>query len=145
MEGGTLQDASRNTTAHGSNSAFFATRGGRTRSVRGNAYVQSQAQAGMLAHFLLNQSEYPRLKYRMAGCPGKSSRRLGDLVTINDSGVMSATRDAFLTAVSWRLGAQGFSQDLEAIDASQLYPYQSEGYFVVGTNTLVATAKRMVY
>lgn len=145
LEGGPTQEESRNCTSHGSNAVFFATRGSRTRSVRGNAYVQSKAQAGMLAHFLLNQSEYPRLKYRLSGCPGVPSRRLGDRVTINDSGVMSAARDAFLTAVSWRLGAQGFSQDLEAIDASQLYPYQSEGYFVVGTNTLGATAKRIFY
>jgi hypothetical protein len=143
--GGPSFEESRNSADHGSNGAFFAARGQRTRAVRGNAYVQSKAQAGMLASFLLAQSERPRLTYRLRGCPGKPWRRPGDRITIDDPSVMSAGRDAFVTAISWRLSSSGFGQDLEAVDAAQLYPHQAEGYFVVGTNTLGASAKRVFY
>ena len=145
VQGGPTQEESRDSATHGSNGAFFTTRGGRTRSLRSNPYVQSRAQAGMLALFLLHQSEYPRLTYRLRGVLGNPARRLGDRVTINDTSVMSASRDAFLVGIRWRLTANGFQQDLEAIDAAQLYPYQSDGYFIIGTNVLSATSKRIFY
>lgn len=147
--GGPTHEESRNSAEHGSNGAFFATRGTRTRSVRGNPYVQGKAQAGMLALFLLHQSEYPRLTYTMRGCLGLPGRRLGDRVTISDPSVMSSSRDAFLIGIAWRLTPNGFSQDLTAIDAAQLYPYQSEGYFRVHDSTgdplLSSGSKRMFY
>lgn len=147
--GGPTHEESRNSAAHGSNGAFFAGRGTRTRSVRANAYVQSRSQAGMLALFLLHQSERPRLTYQLRGCLGDPGRRLGDRVTISDSSVMSTARDAFLIGIQWRLTQNGFSQDLTAIDAAQLYPYQSEGYFRVHDSTgdpLLSTgSKRMFY
>ncbi len=52
---------------------------------------------------------------------------------------MSASRTAFITAINWRLNGNGFVQDIEAIDAASLYPYQSTGYFVIGTNKLGAS------
>lgn len=145
VQGGPTQEESRDSATHGSNGAFFTTRGGRTRSMRSNPYVQSRAQAGMLALFLLHQSEYPRLTYRLRGVLGRPQRRLGDRVTISDSSVMSANRDVFLVGIRWRLTPNGFQQDLEGIDAAALYPYQTDGYFVVGTNTLSATSKRIFY
>lgn len=81
----------------------------------------------------------------MRGVPGVPSRRLGDKVTINDSSVMSSSRDAFITSINWRMTSNGFSQDITAVDAAQLYPYQATGYFTVGTNTLGASAKRVFY
>jgi hypothetical protein len=149
VEGGPTHEESRNSAAHGSNGAFFATRGTRTRSVRGNPYVQGKAQAGMLALFLLHQSEYPRLTYQLRGCLGDPGRRLGDRVTISDASVMSSSRDAFVIGIAWRLTPNGFSQDLTAIDAAQLYPYQSTGYFVVHDTTgdalLSSGSKRLFY
>jgi hypothetical protein len=101
--------------------------------------IPGGAQTGTLAHYLLQRSEAPRLTYKLKGCPGKSSRRCGDLVTINDTAIMSAARTAFITAINWRLTENGFRQDLECLDATSLYPYQSTGYFVLGTNKLGAS------
>jgi hypothetical protein len=54
---------------------------------------------------------------------------------------MSASRDALIIEIRWRLDKTGFAQDLELIDAANLYPYQSTtpGYFVLGTNKLGTT------
>jgi hypothetical protein len=147
--GGPTHEESRNSAAHGSNAAFFATRGTRTRSVRGNPYVQGKAQAGMLALYLLHQSECPRLTYTLRGCLGVPARRLGDRVTVSDPSVMSSSRDAYLVGIAWRLTPTGFSQDLTAIDAAQLYPHQSAGYFVAhdttGDTLLSSGSKRLFY
>ena len=143
--GGPEHEETRNSASHGSNGAFFSTRGSRTRSIRNNPFVQQRSQAGMLALFLLHQSEYPRLQYVLRGVAGKPARRLGDRVTLSDSSVLGSNRDVFIVGISWRLTTNGFSQDITAVDAAQLYPYQSTGYFVVGTNTLGASSKRVFY
>jgi len=133
LNGGPTQEESRNSADNGSNSAWWtAVRGTRTKAIRGNAYIQTRAMAGSLALFLLNRCEYPRLTYKLQGCPGKPTRRCGDRVTIDDSEMMSATRDVFVTAISWRLNNSGFQQDLEAVDCLQLFPLTS--YAIVGTN-----------
>jgi len=140
LNGGPSQEETRTSAANGSNSAWWTSRGtNRSKAMRGNAYIQTRAQAGTLAQYLLHRSETPRLTYRLKGCPGKSSRRCGDLVTINDTAIMSSARTAFITAINWRLTVNGFAQDLEAIDAASLYPYQATGYFILGTNKLGAS------
>lgn len=140
LTGGPTQEETRTSAANGSNSSWWTSRGTtRSKALRGNAYIQTRAQAGTLAHFLLNRSEAPRLTYKLKGCPGKSSRRCGDLVTINDTAIMSSARNAFISAISWRLTQNGFSQDIEALDASSMYPYQATGYFILGVNKLGAS------
>jgi len=140
LTGGPTQEETRTSAANGSNSAWWTSRGTtRSKAIRGNAYIQTRAQAGTLAHFLLRRSEAPRLTYKLKGCPGKSSRRCGDLVTINDTAIMSSARNAFISAINWRLTQNGFTQDIEALDASGLYPYQATGYFILGTNKLGAS------
>lgn len=145
LTGGPTQEEKRDSATHGSNGAFWTARGARSKAVRGNPYIQTREQAAALAMFLLHRSERPRLTFKLRGCPGKPSRRCGDLITINDTAIMSSARTAFLTGISWRLTANGFTQDLEAIDAGTLYPYQAEGYFVIGTHTLGAAAKPIFY
>lgn len=139
LVGGPTGEKTRTSAADGTNSAFFVTRGGRTRSLRGNVYIQQGAQADMLAQFLLHRQEYPRLVWTLSGCPGKATRRPGDRITVNDTSMMSAGRAAIITGIRWRYG-DTFVQDIEAIDAANLYPYAgaTPGYFVVGTNKLGA-------
>lgn len=138
LVGAPSREEERSSATHGSNGAWWTARNTvRSRSVRGNAYIQTPSHAGSLALMLLHRSERPRLTYRIGGCPGKPGRRCGDRVTISDSTIMSANRDAFLIAIAWRLTRNGFTQDLEAIDAANLYPYTA--YFAIGTNTLGAS------
>ena len=140
LTGGPTQEETRTSAANGSNNSWWTSRGTtRSKAIRGNAYIQTRAQAGTLAHFLLRRSEAPRLTYKLRGCPGKSSRRCGDLVTINDTAIMSSARNAFISAINWRLTQNGFTQDIEALDSSSMYPYQATGYFILGTNKLGAS------
>jgi hypothetical protein len=106
--------------------------------VRGNVYVQSEAQADMIARYLLHRLERPRLHYKLTGCIGQPQRRLGDLVTLFDPAVMSASRTAYVVGIKWKWNSSGFAQDLELVDAAQMYPYGS-GYFVLNTNKLGAS------
>jgi hypothetical protein len=139
LTGGPTQEETRTSAANGSNSAWWTSRGTtRSKAIRGNAYIQTRAHAGTLAQYLLHRSEAPRLAYKLRGCPGKPARRCGDRITINDTAIMSAARDAFIVGINWRLTANGFVQDIECIDAQNLAPYASEGYFVIGTNVLGA-------
>lgn len=138
LQGSPSADETRTSAAHGSNGAFFVNRGDRTRSVRGNFYVQSRAQAGMIAQFLLDRHEYPRLRYDLSGVPGDPRRRPGDRITVNDTSVMGSGRAAYLVGVTWRLGGMSYTMDIEAIDADNLFKGYGTGdpYFILGTHTV---------
>lgn len=138
LVGGPTSEESRNSTDHGTNSAFFATRGSRNRRISGNVYIQTRSQAAMIAQFLLDRHETPRIFYTLSGCPGNPQRRPGDLITINDNSVMSSSRTAYITAINWYYGGMSYTQDIDAMDAATLFPANSGGvgYFVIGTNKL---------
>jgi hypothetical protein len=120
--------------------AFTTARPGRTRLLRGSSYVQTQAQAAMLAEFLRDRYQLPRLSWTLRGVPGDPFRRLGDRVTVGNADAMSANRDGFITSLTWRLSAKGFGQDIEVLDAGLPSDgtglYQSAAYFVIGSNNL---------
>jgi hypothetical protein len=137
VSGGPTLSESRNSEDHGSNQAFFAVRGSRSKTVRGNLYVQSRTQAGAHAEFLLSRYERPRLSYKIDETPGKASRRLGDRINVRDERTMSSWREALITSIAWSYSKAGFIQNIEASDAAQLYPYQvSPGYFVIGSDAV---------
>jgi hypothetical protein len=98
----------------------------------------------MLAEFLRDRYESPRLFFNVINGPGKPGRRLGDHVTLSDSVLMSANRDAYITSISWRWSVTGFYQDLELVDQTGLFPHAGN-YFVIGTDTLDATTSARVF
>jgi len=107
-------------------------RQGRTRALRSNAWVQTRTQMEFLGTFLIDRWENPILAYRLQGVPGDPQRRLGDRITIDDESVMSSSRDAYVTEITWRADGTGFVQDIIAYDALNMFP--SSSYFVLGTN-----------
>ena len=117
-----------------STNAFWTSRADRVRALRGNPYIQNGWLAESLALFLLARQELPRLFWRIAGAVGYPSRRLGERVTIYDENIMNATRDAFITAITWRLDDKGLVHDVECIDAENYFG--SVAYFKLGTHTL---------
>jgi len=119
-------------------------RTGRTRSLSSNPYIQSSAQGAMLAEFLRDRMELPRLNFKLSNVNGIPARRLGDRLTVTDADVMTSSRDFFLTEISFRLGREGFRQDYVGIDATTLYPYSSS-YFIINTNALHASASARVF
>lgn len=129
-----------------STDSFWTGRTGRNRSLRGNPYIQSRAQAGMLASMLCDWLDTPRVLFSATGCPGDPLRSLGRRVTISDANSLSSNRDAYITGISWRYDRNGFKQDLEMVDAAGYYPYaDTGGYFIVGTSVLGATTEPVFY
>lgn len=125
-----------------SSEGFWTGRPGRSRTLTGNPWVQSAAQAEFLATFLRDRHELPRLSFKVSGYRGNPALRLGDRLTINDAAIMSAGRAVHVTAIDWRFDRSGFRQDLDCIDATSLYAYgESPGYFVLNTDTLNGTKK----
>jgi hypothetical protein len=137
LVGGPTQEEARDSATHGSNGAWWSGRSVRSKAIRSNAYIQTRAQAGSLALMLLHRSERARLTYKLRGCPGNPARRCGDRITINDTTIMSSARDAFITGINWRLTRNGLTQDIEAIDAANLFA--NAAYFVIGTSKLGAS------
>lgn len=138
LKGGPTQEEKRTSAIDGNNNTWWASRSTtRTKTVRGNPYIQTRAHAGAVALMLLHRAEAPRLTFRLGGCPGDPTRRCGDRITISDAYVMTSDRDAFITAISWRVDNSGFVQDIEAVDAATLYPYaDGDGYFVLNSSKL---------
>lgn len=130
------QEQTRNSTDHGVNASFFSTRGTRTKSVRGNPYIQTPAHAGTLAQFMLRRLERPRVTMRLAQCAGVPALRLSDRITVTDANTLSSSQAAIVTAITWSLSLRGgFTQDIEAVQVANLYP-NTGNYFVVGTHAL---------
>jgi hypothetical protein len=117
--------------------AFWTTRLARRKQVRANPYVQNSGQAGFVAEFLRDRFELPRLTFAARNVPGDPVVKMGERVTLTDVDLMTTPRDGFVIAKAWRLGRSGYRMDLELVDASTLYPYESDpAYFVVGTNKI---------
>ena len=139
--GGPEQEQTRTSATHGANSAWFANRGTRTKSIRGNAYIQTPSHAGTLAQFMLRRLEYPRVTLTLSGCPGVSALRLSDRITVTDASTMSSSVYAIVTGINWMLSFRGgFTQNIDAIQVSNLYP-NTGNYFVVGTHALGSSRK----
>jgi hypothetical protein len=115
--------------------SFWTSRTGRNRSVRGNPFIQTSGQGAMLAEFLRDWHERPRLFFAVDGVPGIPGRRLGDRLTLQEPDAMSVDRDAYLIGVTWTLGNTGYKQNYELIDATGLYKYGGD-YFIIGTDKL---------
>ena len=120
--------------------AFWTGRAGRTRALTGNRWLQTQPQATVLAEFLRDRHEAPRLFFNVTDYRGGPERRLGDRITLNDSEIMSAGRDAFILAIDWSFGGGRFKQNLVCLDSTDLFEFAdtTPGYFVVGVNKLGA-------
>jgi len=140
------QESTKTSVTHGANSAYFSGRINRSRRVSGNPYVQTVQQAEMLAQRILDLSEYPRLQFVLAGCTGNPERRLGDRITIDHTGIagfITATLYAYVIGLRWNLDNQGFVQDLETVQASNIFKHDNN-YFIVGTHAIGST-RRIFY
>jgi len=106
-----------------------------------NRFVQSRGQAGGVASLTLAAGETPLINFGVDNLIGDPTLRVGDLVNISDSKVMTTSVFSFVTAINWRFGTAGFMQTLECVEAAQLIPYYntSPGYFRLGSSKLGST------
>lgn len=120
-----------------STASFWTGRTGRERVIR-NPYIQSQSAASFLSSYLGSWHEEPTLFFKTGRVVGTATRELGDRYELNDGSVMTNPRDAFITAIQWSIGSEGFWQSLDLVDAVAAFPFadSTPGYFIIGTNTL---------
>ena len=121
-----------------STNGFWTDRQGRTRTVSDVDYIQSLEHAEMLAQFLLDRNEVPRILWLVEKAIGKPGRLLGDRVTVNDTSVMTSARDAVIISIDWSIDRNGFTQDLTLFDLDGYFEYMgaSPGYFIINTSKL---------
>lgn len=105
-----------------------------------NPYIQSSAQADLIATLAAWRKIYPRLVYSLTGVPALPWLQLGDCITLApetrpDTGtsVLASSRKAIITgmAFSWQ-PVGGFLMNIEAVDAAGLFEFG--GYHVLGTH-----------
>lgn len=99
----------------------------------GGPYVQTDAQAAMLAVVYGDRLRYPRMTYNVSGFKALPWLQMGDLVRISVSEPYTSARDMIVTGISmtWRPGAP-LLQTLTGVDRAGLYEY--DDYFVIGTS-----------
>jgi hypothetical protein len=100
--------------------------------VSGNSYIQTVAQAELLATITAYRKSFPRLAYTLNGVPALPWLQLGDCVTIDVSEPVTADRTAIVTKLGFSWSPQGpFLMTLEAVDKAGLFEYSD--YHVLGT------------
>ena len=101
---------------------------------RENPYIQTDAQATLVASLLGERLRYPRFVYTLDGFPAMPWLQLGDSIHINVTDPYTADRDAIIIGISMSGSPSSpFVQQLTAIDTAALYEYASQ-YFVIGTS-----------
>lgn len=77
----------------------------------------------------------------LSQCAGVPALRLSDRITVTDANTLSSSQAAIVTGITWSLSLRGgFTQDIEVIQVSNLYP-NTGNYFVVGTHALGSSRK----
>lgn len=110
-----------------------------------NPWVQSRAQAESLANFVLGRQEVPQLYAVVSGTQGSPELEIGDLVTVDDSELMSSSHDFIVIGIDWSVSpSSGFRQDLLLVSKEGLYPHSPDGYFIL-SDSLLGGTKMLFY
>lgn len=103
------------------------------RNIGGNAYIQTKAQANLVANLTAYRMSYPRLMHQFRGVPALPWLQLGDRIAVDVAAPVTADRYGVITGLSfsWRPEG-GFLMDIDAADVAGLYEYSD--YHVIGTD-----------
>ncbi len=111
----------------------------RRRDIRGNWYIQTEAQAKLIASILSQRFKALRLSMVLRGAPANPLLELGDVVTVQATRT-GINRTAIITTLDHR-GGKGYLMDIGLSDFTDFYTYS--GYMVVGTSALGASGGRL--
>jgi hypothetical protein len=106
----------------------------RSRSVRGNMYLQTLGQAKALNAFLVDRFKTLIPVWQISGVPGVPQLELGDRVTFKDAKSVTGEREGYVIEVGWDATTGSFNQNIKIIDAAALYPY--DDFFIIGVTAL---------
>ena len=112
-----------------------------------NPFVQTPAQADMLAAIILDRSDDPRMTLALTGVPAIPYLQLGDRVTATVTTEGISAVDFFITGIQERYGPDPrYEMDLTLLEAASFYEYTAAQYFIIGTDALSAgTSDRVFY
>lgn len=101
--------------------------------IAGNAYIQQESQAQLIADLAVDRMSFPRLTYRLSGVPAIPWLQLGDRITITAAKPITTSRYAIITGLSfqWKPDAV-FTMTVDCIDTLALYSYAA--LFKIGTS-----------
>ena len=118
----------------------------RVRALRGNPYLQTQAQGAALAQLMAVRCKQLHPRWTLSSVPGVPQLELGDRVTFTDVLAQGAAnaRDCVVVAIrgEWSL-TSGFLQTIDLWDVTDLLAY--DDYFIIGVTALGATGGRCYY
>lgn len=106
--------------------------------ISGNPYVQTEAQAELIATLNAYRLSYPRLTHKFAGVPALPWLQLGDRITIDiqdhsTTNPMTTARAGIITGLSFSWQPDGpFTMALDAVDVDGLFEY--DDYHILGTD-----------
>ena len=104
----------------------------RRKPVRGNWYVQTEAQARLIGNIWSQRLKAVRLSMMLRGAPGNPLLELGDVVTVTATRT-GINRQAIVTSLEHRPG-KSYTMDIGLADFTDFYAYSN--YFRVGTSAL---------
>lgn len=111
----------------------------RRKDIRGNWYIQTEAQAKLIASVLGQRFKTVRVALALTGAPANPLLEVGDVVTVQGTRT-GINQTAIITSRELR-GGRSFKMNLELSDFTSFYPYT--GYLVVGTSAIGASGGRL--
>ena len=111
----------------------------RRKDIRGNWYIQTEAQAKLIASVLGQRFKNLRLAMTLRGVPANPLLEVGDVVTVQATRT-GINRTAIITNITHNFRA-AYTMDIGLSDFTDFYPFT--GYFVVGTSVLGAAGGRL--
>ena len=110
------------------------------RAMRSNIWLQTEAQADVLADMLVDVHEQPPATYTLSGVLGDPQRKLGQKIRIYDSTAFdTANEKAYIVAMDESVGISGYRQTITAMDSEAIgyrYAETDPSYFVIGTSRI---------
>lgn len=101
------------------------------------SYLSGEGYAQSIADLILSRQEIPSSQFLITDAIYDGSLDLLDLITISDSSLSSSSIECVITGLNYSFSSQGGCRlRIVATEYGTLYPYLSEGYFIVGTNEL---------
>ena len=110
------------------------------RAMRSNIWLQTEAQADVLADMLVDVHEQPPATYTLSGVLGDPQRKLGQKIRIYDpTAFATANEKAYIVAMDESVGISGYKQTITAMDSEAIgyrYAETDPAYFVIGTSRI---------
>lgn len=111
----------------------------RRKDIRGNWYIQTEAQARLIGAILSQRFKDVRLSMTLKGVPANPLLELGDVITVTATRT-GVNKQGIITSIKNSCGSS-FTMDIGWSDFTDFYEYS--GYSVVGSSPLGASGGRL--